>query len=26
MALQKNISGVDPAPTWQLLLWNAVKT
>jgi hypothetical protein len=23
---QKNITGVDPAPTGQLLLWNAVKT
>jgi peptide/nickel transport system substrate-binding protein len=25
-ASQKNISGAGPAPTWQLLLWNAVKT
>ena len=25
-ASQKNITGVGPAPTGQLLLWNAVKT
>ena len=25
-ATRKNITGVDPAPTGQLLLWNAVKT
>ena len=25
-ATRKNISGAGPAPTWQLLLWNAVKT